>query len=82
MQAGNFVKDDVWHALIVVITNAPNLHGYTVRSLYKAVKTAVEQVYSSRGRISLPIILIIVYCIVPHGLMKLCNFSVRKHLFE
>ncbi|KAK4485779.1 hypothetical protein RD792_008426, partial [Penstemon davidsonii] len=42
-EAGNYVKDEVWHALIVVITNASNLHGYTVRSLYKAVQTAGEQ---------------------------------------
>ncbi|KAH0942876.1 hypothetical protein HID58_002543 [Brassica napus] len=27
-EAGNYVKDDVWHALIVVITNAPDLHGW------------------------------------------------------
>lgn len=46
-QAGNCVKDEVWHALIVVITNAPNLHGYTVRALYKAVQKAGEQVCSS-----------------------------------
>ncbi|KAI8527141.1 hypothetical protein RHMOL_Rhmol12G0052600 [Rhododendron molle] len=42
-EAGNFVKDEVWHALIVVISNASNLHGYTVRSLYKAVQTSGEQ---------------------------------------
>ncbi|KAL3819204.1 hypothetical protein ACJIZ3_005109 [Penstemon smallii] len=42
-EAGNYVKDEVWHALIVVITNASNLHGYTVRSLYKAVQKAGEQ---------------------------------------
>ncbi|XP_052173857.1 AP-1 complex subunit gamma-2-like isoform X2 [Diospyros lotus] len=41
--AGNFVKDEVWHALIVVITNSLNLHGYTVRSLYRAMKTSSEQ---------------------------------------
>ncbi|GJY79711.1 AP-1 complex subunit gamma-2-like protein, partial [Tanacetum coccineum] len=35
-EAGNHVKNEVWHAVIVVITNASNLHGYTVRSLYKA----------------------------------------------
>ncbi|GAA0185141.1 membrane traffic protein [Lithospermum erythrorhizon] len=35
-EAGNYVKDEVWHSLIVVITNALNLHGYSVRSLYKA----------------------------------------------
>lgn len=42
-EAGNFVKDDVWHALIVVISNASELHGYTVRSLYRAFQTSVEQ---------------------------------------
>ncbi|CAI9275788.1 unnamed protein product [Lactuca saligna] len=42
-EAGNHVKDEVWHALIVVITNASNLHGYTVRSLYKAVQTSLDQ---------------------------------------
>ncbi|KAG7592779.1 Gamma-adaptin ear (GAE) domain [Arabidopsis thaliana x Arabidopsis arenosa] len=42
-EAGKFVKDDVWHALIVVISNASELHGYTVRALYKAVLTYTEQ---------------------------------------
>ncbi|KAI3763566.1 hypothetical protein L2E82_13500 [Cichorium intybus] len=42
-EAGNYVKDEVWHALIVVITNASNLHGYTVRSLYKAIQTSGDQ---------------------------------------
>ncbi|GAA0150042.1 membrane traffic protein [Lithospermum erythrorhizon] len=42
-EAGNYVKDEVWHSLIIVITNALNLHGYSVRSLYKAVQTANEQ---------------------------------------
>ncbi|XP_051144906.1 AP-1 complex subunit gamma-2-like isoform X2 [Andrographis paniculata] len=42
-EAGNYVKDEAWHALIIVITNAPNLHGYTVRSLYKAVLVEGEQ---------------------------------------
>lgn len=39
------MKDEVWHALIVVISNASDLHGYTVRGLYRAFQTAVEQVY-------------------------------------
>ncbi|KAF3665743.1 AP-1 complex subunit gamma-1 [Capsicum annuum] len=43
LTAGNYVKDEVWHALIVVITNASDLHGYAVRSLYRAVQTAGEQ---------------------------------------
>lgn len=38
------MKDEVWHALIVVITNASDLHGYAVRSFYRAVQTAGEQV--------------------------------------
>lgn len=42
-EAGNDVKDEVWHSLIVVVTNASNLHGYAVRSLYRAVQTAGEQ---------------------------------------
>ncbi|XP_010414608.1 PREDICTED: AP-1 complex subunit gamma-2 [Camelina sativa] len=42
-EAGTYVKEDVWHALIVVITNAPHLHGYTVRALYRALHTSCEQ---------------------------------------
>uniref|UniRef100_A0A7N0T865 AP-1 complex subunit gamma n=1 Tax=Kalanchoe fedtschenkoi TaxID=63787 RepID=A0A7N0T865_KALFE len=42
-EAGNFVKDEVWHGLIVVISNATDLHGYTVRSLYRAFHSSVEQ---------------------------------------
>ncbi|KAL1317213.1 AP-1 complex subunit gamma-2 isoform X2 [Arachis hypogaea] len=42
-EAGNYVKDEVWHALIVVITNATELHGYTVRALYRAFQTSAEQ---------------------------------------
>ncbi|CAM8883651.1 unnamed protein product [Rhodiola kirilowii] len=42
-EAGNFVKDEVWHGLIVVISNATDLHGYTVRSLYRAFHLSVEQ---------------------------------------
>ncbi|KAK1365772.1 AP-1 complex subunit gamma [Heracleum sosnowskyi] len=41
--AGNYVNDEVWHALIVVISNASNLHGYTVRLLYRAVQLSGEQ---------------------------------------
>ncbi|KAL3631045.1 hypothetical protein CASFOL_024029 [Castilleja foliolosa] len=42
-EAGNYVKDEVWHALIIVVTNSSNLHGYAVRALYKAVQTSGEQ---------------------------------------
>lgn len=49
-QAGNYVKDEVWHSLIVVITNASNLHGYAVRLLYRAVQAAGEQVLQQLPR--------------------------------
>ncbi|KAK8640299.1 hypothetical protein V6N13_008056 [Hibiscus sabdariffa] len=42
-EAGNFVNDEVWHALIVVISNASDLHGYTVRALYRAFQASAEQ---------------------------------------
>ncbi|RWW01186.1 hypothetical protein GW17_00035793, partial [Ensete ventricosum] len=45
--AGNYVKDDVWHALIVAISNAPYLQGYCVRSLYKVFQTYSDQVAST-----------------------------------
>ena len=41
------MKDEVWHALIVVISNASELHGYTVRALYKAFQRSAEQVLFS-----------------------------------
>ncbi|XP_057810962.1 AP-1 complex subunit gamma-2-like isoform X2 [Salvia miltiorrhiza] len=63
-EAGNNVKDDVWHALIVVITNAPNLHGYTVRSLYKAVQRKTEQETLLR---------VAVWCIGEYGDMLISN---------
>lgn len=63
-EAGNFVKDEVWHALIVVISNAPDLHGYTVRSLYKAFQTSVEQ--ESLVRVA-------VWCIGEYGDMLVNN---------
>ncbi len=34
-QAGAYVKDEVCRALIVLITNAPELHGYAVRTMYR-----------------------------------------------
>ncbi|CAN1852787.1 AP-1 complex subunit gamma-2 [Linum perenne] len=42
-EAGNFVKDEVWHALVVVISNASDLHGYTVRALYRLFQKSAEQ---------------------------------------
>ncbi|XP_073059288.1 AP-1 complex subunit gamma-2-like [Primulina eburnea] len=66
-EAGNFVKDEVWHSLIVVITNASNLHGYSVRSLYKAAQTASEQE---------TLIRVTVWCIGEYGEMLVNNSGV------
>ncbi|XP_073050182.1 AP-1 complex subunit gamma-2-like isoform X1 [Primulina eburnea] len=63
-EAGNYVKDEVWHALIVVITNASDLHGYTVRSLYKTVQTAGEQETLAR---------VAVWCIGEYGELLVSN---------
>ncbi|KAI5584447.1 hypothetical protein BDE02_06G082100 [Populus trichocarpa] len=63
-EAGNFVKDEVWHALIVVISNASDLHGYTVRALYKAFQTSSEQ--ESLVRVA-------VWCIGEYGDMLMNN---------
>ncbi|CAH9107581.1 unnamed protein product [Cuscuta epithymum] len=63
-EAGSYVKDEVWHALIVVITNAPNLHGYAVRSLYGALQTAGEQEILVR---------VAVWCIGEYGEMLVSN---------
>ncbi|KAJ4973273.1 hypothetical protein NE237_006447 [Protea cynaroides] len=63
-EAGNSVKDEVWHALIVVISNAPDLHGYTVRALYRAVLTSGEQ--ESLARVA-------VWCIGEYSEMLLNN---------
>ncbi|KAF8369262.1 hypothetical protein HHK36_032729 [Tetracentron sinense] len=63
-EAGNFVKDEVWHALIVVISNASDLHGYTVRALYRAFQTSGEQ--ESLVRVA-------VWCIGEYGEMLVNN---------
>ncbi|KAF8407942.1 hypothetical protein HHK36_007082 [Tetracentron sinense] len=63
-EAGNLVKDEVWHALIVVISNASDLHGYTVRSLYRAFQKSGEQ--ESLVRVA-------VWCIGEYGEMLVNN---------
>lgn len=37
-QAGGDVKEEVWRAFIVLLTNAPELHAYAARSLYRALR--------------------------------------------
>lgn len=66
-EAGNYVKDEVWHALIVIITNASDLHGYTVRALYKAVQKAGDQETLVR---------VAVWCIGEYGEMLVGNSGV------
>ncbi|KNA06674.1 hypothetical protein SOVF_178800 [Spinacia oleracea] len=63
-EAGNYVKDEVWHALIVVISNAPNLHGYTVRFLYRALQASTEQE---------TLVKVAVWCIGEYGDMLVNN---------
>ncbi|KAH1098331.1 hypothetical protein J1N35_015252 [Gossypium stocksii] len=63
-EAGNFVKDEVWHVLIVVISNASDLHGYTVRALYRAFLTSTEQETLVR---------VAVWCIGEYGDMLVNN---------
>ncbi|XP_039006909.1 AP-1 complex subunit gamma-2-like isoform X2 [Hibiscus syriacus] len=63
-EAGNFVKDEVWHALIVVISNASDLHGYSVRALYRTFQTSAEQ--ESLVRVA-------VWCIGEYGDMLVNN---------
>ncbi|XP_050236513.1 AP-1 complex subunit gamma-2-like [Mercurialis annua] len=66
-EAGNFVKDEVWHALIVVVSNASDLHGYTVRALYRAFQTSAEQETLVR---------VAVWCIGEYGDMLVNNVGV------
>ncbi|XP_039141706.1 AP-1 complex subunit gamma-2-like [Dioscorea cayenensis subsp. rotundata] len=66
-EAGNYVKDDVWHALIVVVSNASDLQGYTVRSLYRALQSSPEQ--ESLVRVA-------VWCIGEYGEMLVNNVGV------
>ncbi|XVE75085.1 hypothetical protein DITRI_Ditri12bG0068400 [Diplodiscus trichospermus] len=63
-EAGNFVKDEVWHALIVVISNASDLHGYAVRALYRAFHSSTEQETLVR---------VAVWCIGEYGDMLVNN---------
>ncbi|KAE8690806.1 AP-1 complex subunit gamma-1 [Hibiscus syriacus] len=63
-KAGNFVKDEVWHALIVVISSASDLHGYSVRAMYRAFQTSTEQ--ESLVRVA-------VWCIGEYGDMLINN---------
>ena len=43
MQAGAAVKEEVVRALIVLISNAPELHGYAVRAFYRALAAHLDR---------------------------------------
>lgn len=45
-QAGKYVTSDVTRSLVVVISNANDLHGYTVRTLYRVFQAWGGQVLS------------------------------------
>lgn len=65
-ESGNHVKDEVWHSLVVVISNASDLQGYSVRSLYRAFQTSGEQ--ESLVRVA-------VWCIGEYGEMLVNNIG-------
>lgn len=44
LQAGNYVTDAVINALVVVISNAIDLQGYTVRTLFRSFQDWKGQV--------------------------------------
>lgn len=60
VEAGSYVTDDVCHTLIVAISNAMDLQGYTVRSLYRASQHRNE--YDSLVRVT-------IWCIGEYGEM-------------
>ncbi|MEW5304167.1 MAG: hypothetical protein WDW36_006798 [Sanguina aurantia] len=47
LQAGQFVKEEVARALLVIITNANELHGYAVRTLYRALLMNLDSAETS-----------------------------------
>ncbi|XP_066332821.1 AP-1 complex subunit gamma-2-like isoform X1 [Miscanthus floridulus] len=62
--AGNHVKDDICHALIVVLSNTAEFQGYSVRSLYKALQS-----YGKQGSL----VRVAVWCIGEYGEMLVNN---------
>ena len=60
------MKDDICHALIVVLSNTAELQGYSVRSLYKALQSYGKQV---RGKFILLLHSIPFHLILP----DVCN---------
>lgn len=40
VQAGGTVKEEVCRSLVVLLTNAPELHGYAARAFFRALRDA------------------------------------------
>ena len=47
LQAGGDVKEEVWRACIVLLTNTPELHAYAARRLYAALRATASPLRSS-----------------------------------
>lgn len=52
IQSGQYVREEVCRGFVVLITNAPNLQGYTVRKLYKALEDHIGSGFASLITIS------------------------------
>ena len=46
-QAGEDVKEEVWKSFIVLLSNAPELHAYAARRLFRALRQHVETAQTS-----------------------------------
>ena len=46
-QAGEDVKEEVWKSFIVLLTNAPELHAYAARCLFRALQQHAETAQTS-----------------------------------
>ena len=66
-QAGAYVKEEVCRALIVLISNAPELHGYAARSMYRALKTSIDQ-----ADLTLSLVTSTCWFLGKHCLRKVC----------
>ena len=76
LQAGAHVKEEVCRALIVLISNAPELHGYAARSMYQGLRTSVDQA-------ELPLSLVTCTCWFLGQLCLLCLCPpLQGHCFE
>jgi AP-1 complex subunit gamma-1 len=64
VQAGSHVKEEVVRALLVLIANAPDLHAYSTRAMYRALTTHMA---TAEG----PLLLACVWSVGEYGEMLL-----------